>query len=280
MRLMIFVQYSVICEIGQSASSANASTYMVADFNISACIYPQPSLFEIIFVLIILFIPMFTLALILERLVAHHKIAKQIKAFMADEGAAAQKFLSISSSEKVQRKPCNHLFEIIAHAFGENASQCANQPRPRIQIEQARQRTVALKRNELEARLWVISAIAVTMPLFSLFGSFINLSETFFYTEYYEEISMWTLLKAAKNTVEILAWGLGTAIPTFWIYKLLMSRAKTLSLKLDNASARLLDLVMNFHSRPWLLESQSNLDMRTTQSFARSTADLNLNRQS
>lgn len=259
-------------------SSVKASTG-AEDFTIIASCYPCPSFLEVIFGMILLFTPMFALALIIERAGIYSRVRKQIKAFREDEHAAAQDFLTGKPSNQSESNGKNHISEVVSQSLRGSNMPYTNLSRPRIQIEQAKQRAVALKKVEFEKGLWAIEAIAITMPLLCLFGGAISLTDQVGGMIYTEDNITSLLASGIADAAFYLAWGSGVSIPAFWMHRLFTSKAKKLTSQLDEASARLLDLVLNYQPRPWLLESKSGADTYATQNFSRSTSALNLNRQ-
>jgi len=257
-------------------STVKAST-AVEDFSIVASCYPCPTFPEVIFGMILFFTPLFALALIVERTSLYRRISKQIRAFRNDEHAAAQDFLTGKSANNSEGK--KYISEVVSKSLRESDLSYTNQSRPRIQIEQSRQRAIALKRIEFEKGLGVIETIAITMPLLCLFGGSVSLMEDISWMRYAEGQSIWAISLAIENVSSLLAIGLGVAIPTFWMHRLLSLKSKRLTAELDDASARLLDLVLNYQPRPWLLEPKSSADTSATQSFSRSTSEFTLNRQ-
>jgi biopolymer transport protein ExbB/biopolymer transport protein TolQ len=203
-------------------------------------------------VVIILFIMSgWSIAVMIDRLIAYNKARNQSRAF-APAVAGALKNGNMDEAVKIaERHKASHLAKVVQAGLMEFKSHDMSSDIPGDQIEaskRALERTEAIVHAEMKSGLSALATIGSTAPFVGLFGTVVGILNAFQGIASNKVTGLGAVAGGISEALVTTAIGLVVAIPAVMMFNYLTSRVEAFDVEMDNSSSELLDYFLKRRS--------------------------------
>ncbi len=195
-------------------------------------------------VIVLLFMSIYSIAVMVERLLTYNAAKKQSREFapkVAQSLKQARIDEAISLSEKYKK---SHLAMVVNAGLQEFQSQQVLADSPGEEVEAAKralQRAEAIKVAEFRRGLSGLATIGSTAPFVGLFGTVFGIINAFQGMKTAESAGISAVAGGIAEALFTTAFGLLVAVPAVWMFNYFTSKVDNFVVEMDNSSAELID---------------------------------------
>ncbi len=195
-------------------------------------------------VIVLLFMSIYSIAVMVERLLTYNAAKKQSREFapkVAQSLKHARIDEAISLSEKYKK---SHLAMVVNAGLQEFQSQQVLADTQGEEVEAAKralQRAEAIKVAEFRRGLSGLATIGSTAPFVGLFGTVFGIINAFQGMKTAESAGISAVAGGIAEALFTTAFGLLVAVPAVWMFNYFTSKVDNFVVEMDNSSAELID---------------------------------------
>ncbi|RMG53803.1 MAG: flagellar motor protein MotA [Acidobacteria bacterium] len=194
--------------------------------------------------IILAIMSMYSIAVMIERLLTFNAAKKQSREFAPKVAAALRKGNideAISISDKYKK---SHLAMVVNSGLQEFQAHQLSTEIPGETVDAAKralQRAVAVKTAEFKRGLSSLATIGSTAPFVGLFGTVVGIVAAFQGLKEAETAGIGAVAAGISEALVATAFGIFVAVPAVWMFNYFTSRVDAFVVEMENSSSELID---------------------------------------
>lgn len=202
------------------------------------------STFALGVLMVLAIMSMYSIAVMIERLLSFNAAKKQSREF-APKVAGALRKGSIDEAINVSGKyKKSHLAMVVSSGLQEFQAHQLSKEIPGEIVDSAKralQRAVAVKTAEFKRGLSSLATIGSTAPFVGLFGTVVGIVSAFQGIQEAETSGIGAVAGGIAEALVATAFGIFVAVPAVWMFNYFTSRVDSFVIEMENSSSELID---------------------------------------
>lgn len=201
----------------------------------------------LVVIIILSLMSMYSIAVMIERLLTYSAAKKQSREFAPKVAAALREGRLDDAIALSGRYKKSHLAMVVNAGLQEFRSHQLSTDIPGEIVEATRralQRAIAIKTAEFKRGLSQLATIGSTAPFVGLFGTVVGIVNAFQGLKQAETAGIAAVAGGISEALVNTAFGLSVAIPAVWMFNYFTNRMESFIVEMENSSSELVDVAL------------------------------------